>query len=77
MKFKHVPVSSELTIEVPDNLTPEEEANYIANRIAFVDLEQLAADLRNTMKLWDEGKMQPMERVVEELSRDNIDAGGP
>ena len=41
MKIKNVPVSSELTIAVPDNLAPEEEANFIANRIAFIELEQL------------------------------------
>ena len=74
MNFKQVPVSRELTIPVPDNLTPEEEANYIANRIAFVDLEQLAADLRGAMKLWEEGKMIPMEDVLAELSHQTCQA---
>ena len=50
MKYKHVPVSSELWIPVPENLTPEEETDFIASRIAFVNLEQLEADCRNAAK---------------------------
>ena len=75
MNFKHVPVSSELSIPVPDNLTPEDAANYIANQIAFVDLEQLAAEMYSAMKLWEEGKMIPMEDLLEELARDETDNG--
>ena len=71
MNYKHVPVSSELTIPVPHNLTPEEEATYIANRIAYVDLEQVAADIRNAIKSWEEGDAISMEDVLEELSKGN------
>jgi len=74
VKFKYVPVSKDLTIPVPDNLTPEEEANFIANKIAFVDLEQLAEEVRNAHKLWQEGKAIPMEDLLEELAK-NDDAG--
>jgi hypothetical protein len=76
MKYKQVSVSKELTIPVPDNLSPEDEANYIANQIAFVDLEQLATDMRDALNLWKEGKMIPMEDVVDELSRD-VEENGP
>jgi predicted transcriptional regulator len=70
MNFKEVSVSSEFTVSVPDNLTPEEEANYIASRIAFVDLEKLAAEIREHLHLWEQGKLVPMEDVLEELSKD-------
>lgn len=70
MKFKEVSVSSEFTVSVPENLTPEEEANYINSRIAFVDLEKLAAELREHQSLWEQGTLIPMEDVLEELSRD-------
>jgi hypothetical protein len=77
MNYKEVPVSNELTVSVPDNLSPEEEANYIAGRIAFVDLEQLAADLRNHMSLWEQGKLIPLEDVLDEISKDSLDIETP
>jgi hypothetical protein len=70
VNFKQVRVSSELSIPVPDNLTPEEEATYIANRIAYVDLEHVAADIRNAINSWEEGDSIPMEDVLEELSKE-------
>jgi hypothetical protein len=76
MKYKQVPVSESIFIMVPDNLTPDEEANYIASRIAFVNLEELEADLRATLKLWEEGKMIPLEDLLAELAMDAAENHG-
>lgn len=75
MNYKHIHVSKTITIPVPDNLTPDEEANYIANRMAFVNLEELEADCQATVKLMDEeNKWIYMEDVLAELSREtNVD----
>ena len=72
MKFKEVPVSSSISVFVPENLSPDEEAEYIASRIAFVDFEQLEADSQEILQLWKEGKMIPMEDVLKDLPDGNV-----
>ena len=70
MKYKHIPVSKTLFLRVPENLTPDEEANYIASRIAFVNFEELEADCRASLKLIEEGPAILMEDVLAELTQD-------
>jgi hypothetical protein len=70
MNYKMVPVSNSVSIPVPDNLTPDEEALYIARRVAFVNLEELEADYRKTLELWENGKLIPMADVLDELAKD-------
>lgn len=69
MQYKHVSVSGDLTVPVPLGLNAEEEAQYVASRIAFVDLERLNADSQEILKAWEEGKMIPMESVLAELKK--------
>jgi hypothetical protein len=69
MQYKQVSVAGDLTVPVPLGLTGEEEAKYIASRVAFVDLEQLKADSIEMLKAWEQGKMMPMEVVLSELKK--------
>ena len=41
MEDKFVEVSDSVSIPVPNGLTPDEEAHFIANRIAFVNFHEL------------------------------------
>ena len=68
MQFKNVPISSSVSVAVPANLTPDEEAKFIAGRLAFVNLEELEADCSATLKLWEEGKLIPLESVLADLA---------
>lgn len=69
MQYKQVSVAGDLTVPVPLGLTAEEEAKYIANRVAFVDLEQLKTDSIEILKAWEEGKLIPMGAVLSELKK--------
>jgi hypothetical protein len=69
MEYKLVSVSGDLTVPVPVGLSAEEEAQYVASRIAFVDLERLKADSLELLKAWEEGTMVPMEAVLAELKQ--------
>ena len=75
MKYKRVPVSSTFFVLVPENLTPDEEANYIASRVAFVNLEQLEAEIQEDLKRWEEGKMVSMEETLAELAQETNNDG--
>jgi hypothetical protein len=55
-------------------LTPDDEAQFIANRIGFVDFERLEAECREAMQLLKEGKLTNFEDVLNELDPDHIDA---
>jgi len=68
MEYKEVEVADGVTIRVPLNLTPEQEAQYIANMIAFVDFDKLKAECAEMWRLWEEGKMIPFEDVLAELN---------
>lgn len=76
MDFKFVDVSDSVSIPVPKGLTPEEEANYIASRIAFVNLPELEKECDEAFQLWREGKTIPLETVLEELERDKASPSG-
>lgn len=76
MQYKHVPISNSVSIPVPENLTPDEEAKFIAGRIAFVNLEELEADCRANLKLWEEGKMISLEDVLADLRKDTNQDNG-
>ena len=43
MEYKNVDISASVSIPVPLGLTPDEEANFIAGRIAFANFETLEA----------------------------------
>ena len=73
MDFKNVNVSDSVSVPVPLGLTPDEEANYIANRIAFVNFEELEAQCTEALKLLDEGKLTPFDKVLDELEREYAD----
>ena len=69
MEYKLVSVSGDLTVPVPVGLSSEEEAQFVASRIAFVDLERLKADSLELLRAWQEGTMVPMEAVLAELKQ--------
>lgn len=69
MQYKQVSVAGDLTVPVPLGLTAEEEAKYVASRVAFVDLEQLKTDSIEILKAWEEGKMIPIEAVLRDLKQ--------
>ena len=70
MEYKDVKVTDSVSIPVPVGLTPDEEANYIANRIAFVNFEELEAQCREGMRLLDEGKLVTLQSVLDEIENE-------
>jgi hypothetical protein len=70
MECKYVKISESVSIPVPIGLTPDEEANFIAGRIAFVNFNELEAQCREALQLLDEGKLMPFEEVLDELERE-------
>lgn len=57
-------ISDSVSIPVPKGLTPEEEGNFIAGRIAFVNFEQLEPQCLEAMQLLDEGKLVSLRSVL-------------
>ena len=70
MEYKHVKVNDSVSVPVPVGLTPDEEANYIANRIAFVNFEELESQCREGLRLFDEGKLVTLQSVLDELENE-------
>ena len=70
MEYKYVDISDSVSIPVPKGLTPNEEANFIAGRIAFVNFEELEAQCQEAMRLSDEGKLVTLRSVLEELENE-------
>lgn len=70
MEYKNVDISASVSIPVPLGLTPDEEANFIAGRIAFVNFEALEAQCLEALQLLDEGKLSSFEEVLDELERE-------
>lgn len=76
MDYKFVPVSDSASVAVPLGLSPDEEATFIAGRLAFVDLEALEAQCTEAMRLSDEGKTVSLQSVLDELQAEvDSDAG--
>ena len=67
MEYKYVDITDSVSIPVPIGLTPDEEANFIAGRIGFVNFEELEAQCQEAMRLFDEGKLIPLREVLAEL----------
>ena len=70
MEYKYVDISDSVSIPVPKGLTPDEEANFIAGRIAFVNFEELEAQCKEAIRLSDEGKLVTLRSVLEELEKE-------
>lgn len=70
MEYKEIRISNSVSISVPMGLTPEAEANFIASRLAFVDLKALEARCEEAMRQFDEGKLIPLRDILEELEQD-------
>ncbi|MBI2807603.1 MAG: hypothetical protein HYX68_21695 [Planctomycetes bacterium] len=71
MDYKNIPISESVSIPVPVGLTPDEEANFIAGRIAFVNFEELEAKIREALQQLDEGKLVSLRSVLEEIERES------
>jgi hypothetical protein len=69
MNYKQVSVSDQVSIPVPDNLTPDEETMYIARRIAFVNLDELVAEGRHALEMEARGETIPMADLLDELAK--------
>jgi len=67
MGYKMVPISDRVSVPVPLGLTPDEEATFIAGRIAFVDFEAIEAQCAEAMRFSDEGKTVSLQSVLDEL----------
>jgi hypothetical protein len=70
MEYKYIGVSDSVSIPVPLGLTPDEEANFIAGRLAFVNLKELEAEYEEAMRLSEEGKLIPLREVLDELEKE-------
>ena len=70
MEYKYVDISPSVSVPVPVGLTPDEEANFIAGRIAFVNFEALEAQCLEAMRLFDEGKLTTLRDVLDELEQE-------
>jgi hypothetical protein len=73
MEYKDVPVSDTVSIPVPVGLSPDEEAQYIVSRIAFVDLKALEAECAEAFEQLKQGKMIPLRTVLAELEKEYPD----
>jgi hypothetical protein len=67
MEIKNVNITDSVSVPVPLGLTPDEEATYIANRIAFVNFEELEAQCTEALQLLDEGKLVSLQSVLDEI----------
>jgi hypothetical protein len=70
MEYKYVDISDSVQMPVPLGLTPDEEANYIASRMGFVDLKALEAECCQALKDSEEGKLVDLETVLHELEQE-------
>jgi hypothetical protein len=70
MEFKEVKITESISMPVPKGLSPDEEASFIASRLAFVDLKKLEADCEEAFRLSQEGKLFPLHEVLDELERE-------
>ena len=70
MEYKFVNVTDSVQVPVPIGLSPDEEANFIASRIAFVDFEKLEAECLELVQQWEAGKLIPLETVLEEVEKE-------
>ena len=71
MDYKYVDISDSVSVPVPTGLTPDEEANFIARRIAFVDFEELEATCLQAMQDLKDGKLVDLRSVLEELENES------
>ena len=76
MEYKYVNISDSVSVPVPKGLTPEDEANFIASRIGFVNLEELEAECRQAMKDLEDGKLVELRSVLEELENETSSENG-
>jgi hypothetical protein len=67
MEYKYVDISDSVSIPVPKGLTPDEETNFIASRIAFVNFEELEAECLQAMQDLNDGKLTDLRSVLAEL----------
>ena len=70
MEYKNVGISESISIPVPKGLTQDEEANFIAGRLAFVNLKELEAECEEAVRLSEEGKLIPLREVLAELEQE-------
>ena len=70
MEYKHVRITDSVTMPVPIGLTPDEEAYYIASRIAFVDFEALEAECRDLLRQHEAGELIPLRNALAELEQE-------
>lgn len=70
MEYKLVTISDTAKVCVPLGLTPDEEAIFIANRIAFVDVEKLENDCVELFEQWEAGKLISLESVLNEVEKE-------
>ena len=70
MEYKDVRITKTVSMPVPKGLSPDEEANFIAGRLAFVDLNKLEADCEEAIRLSEEGKLFPLHEAIEELQKE-------
>lgn len=70
MEYKFVDISDSVSIPVPKGLTPDEEANFIAGRIAFVDFAELEATCLQAMQDAKDGKLVDLRSVLDDLENE-------
>jgi hypothetical protein len=70
MEIKNVNITDSVSVPVPLGLTADEEATFIANRIAFVNFDELESQCREAMQLLDEGKLVTLQSVLEEFKNE-------
>jgi hypothetical protein len=67
MEYKYVDISDSVSIPVPKGLTPDEEASFIAGRIAFVNFEEVETQCVQAMQDLRDGKLVELRSVLAEL----------
>ena len=70
MEYKYFNLSESVSTPVPVGLTPEEEVNFVASRLAFVNLKELETECEEAIRLSEDGKLIPLRTALDELEKE-------
>lgn len=73
MEYKFVSISDSVQVPVPTGLTSDEEAKYIADKIAYVDFVRLEDECVELVKQWEDGKLISFDNLLNELEHEDAD----
>ena len=79
-KYRYFPINDEVSVPIPINATPAEEAQVVAEFRAKYPPEKLAAEVaewKQILQDHEEGKLIDADVLLEELERNSLEAIQP